>query len=144
MRVLKLEGVMNRLYNENHESLLASSQQVYCLAIFDVSSVIFIKASDKLFEGGIMVLIVFVGGLIVPLLIQYQESTRLGQVSEASKMILEKSKELSRRRTVLHKFLAGCRVLHLGLGYPFYNIGKHTFLEFIDEAANFIFTVLAF
>lgn len=143
MHILRLEGIMNRLFGDIEESILATTHHVYCLAIFVVSSFIFIKAYDMLFEGGTMVLIIFMGGLTVPLLVEYQESTRLGQVCEASQMVLKKTKEYSGKGSYLRKFAASCRVLRVNLGYPFYNIDKYTFLEFMDQAANFIFSLLA-
>lgn len=143
LRLLRFENLLNRRCGEIFESVLTTSHHVYCLAIFVVSSLIFIRAYDMLLESGILVLTIFMGGLAVPLLIEYQESTRLGQVTEASETLLKKANEFCRRGTHFHKFISSCRVLRLNLGYPFYNIDKYTFLEFVGQAANFIFTLLA-
>ncbi len=143
MHMLRLEGIMNRIFGQIDESVLATSHHVYCLAIFVVSSFIFIKAYDMLFDGGTLVLIIFIGGVTVPLLIEYQESTRLGQVCEASMMNLKKAKQYSRKGSGFDKFIESCKVLRLNLAYPFYNIDKYTFLEFLDQAADCIFNLLA-
>ncbi len=66
-----------------------------------------------LFEGGILVVTIFTCGLADPLLIEYQESTQLGQVCDASKTSLQKAYELSRSGTHFYKFVSSCRVLSM-------------------------------
>lgn len=67
----------------------------------------------------------------------------IGQLSDVSKLLLGATRKLTPRKACLYKFAASCEVLRLDVGYPFYNIDRHTFIEFLDEATNTLFSMLS-
>ncbi len=136
------EQIMNTIFNESFSTLLLSFHHMLCLVIFVGSTFIIIRMPDKILEGGVIMLLVFIVGSLLLLYIVYFEASRFGLVVDTSSDLIGAVRSQSLRRTALYKTFISCKSMDVKLAYPFYRISKETFSEFFDQGVNFIFTLL--
>ncbi len=143
MKMIRTEGVMCKMFGDLYRSVWISSHHVTLLVFFVATIFIAIKIADNLVKEGILIIIVLLASLLVPIMLEYTEGTRVGQMVDASSMLLKSTKKLCMRKTALFKFVASCQTIRLELGYPFFKVQRQSFLDFMHQAANLLFTLLA-
>jgi len=143
VQICRAEQVLNNRLNGICATVLISIHHVVCLMVIVGMSYTIIKVPHVIFDGGLVVVAFGVATIVSPLLVVYTEATEVSEVYEQSKGFVKQCKRSFRGRSMLGKFVVSFRPLRLHTAYPFFNIGKDTFLEFVSQALDFLIDMLA-
>lgn len=82
-------------------------------------------------------------GMPACLVIEYVECLKIGKIVDATKQFVCNGNALVRRTTRFGKFIRSCpKYLTIRSADPFFLITKETFIQYLDEAMNFLVTLL--
>lgn len=145
MEVIHAYRVLQLLYNVMHQfmaSVLLSFHQVACLSTASILIYFGIQFHPFITEFGPFAYVVFWGLGISPFLLVYLQSQFCGELLGKSSDFKEICVKKFPRKTVFRKFAISCTTINIPYAYPFYNMQKDTFLEFIDQVADYAITLL--
>ncbi|CAL8116717.1 unnamed protein product [Orchesella dallaii] len=142
IHLYRVQQLFNRLMNNIMASLLISFHLVVFIVCLVVSAFIWITQGDTIIESGMMC-VAFLGiAVLGPIYANFLESRFCGAVVKNSEEFLDKGRKIVKRRSIFRKFAKGGFRLTLEVAYPFFTVGRNTFLEFMQESLGFLVDLL--
>lgn len=138
-KALKL---FNVLVNEIVTSIKIAFHHVACLTSASALIYLVIKYIHVIAESGLIAIFIIGCCLISPLAIIASEKTMFAMLANISDCFIEVSKNLTRRKKMYRKFVISCQKFYVEEAFPFYKIGRNTFLEFCAQALDKSITLL--
>ncbi|CAL8143429.1 unnamed protein product [Orchesella dallaii] len=143
VNMYRTQQIINILLNEIYATILFSLHHVFCLVIFVGITYTILRVPQVLASAGPLTLFGFICGALIPLLLEYFESTELNELTDVSKEFVGKCKGMVSRRSMLRKFSVSCPPLRIQMGYPFFNVCRETFPQFMSQCIDFLIGLLA-
>lgn len=135
--------VINKLANGVLACMEVSFMQIVLLVMYVVLSYMIIAGQQLVFENEALVGFALVG-LFTSLYIEFQVAAMTDEIVTASTKFVSKSLKLSLRKSMYWKFAKSCpKCLDIKIAYPFFQMSKQTFPEFVLEGLNFLVTLTA-
>ncbi|CAL8148574.1 unnamed protein product [Orchesella dallaii] len=143
IRIFRTQQVFNTIINEIYGSVLFASHHVACMLSFLGGALALLQATEQILDGGPLMLAGILIALFASLLVEYEESMEISALCQRSDGFVRRCANLTDRRSVLHKFAKSCPNLKVHVGYPFFNVGKNTFTQFLAQGIDFLIGMLA-
>ncbi|CAL8141007.1 unnamed protein product [Orchesella dallaii] len=143
VQIYRTQQIFNRITNDICGNVLISNHHVACMLAFLGGALGLLKATDVVLDGGPLVVAVLVLAVIVPLVLEYEESKEISELCQKSEEFVRRCVNLTDPRSMLYKFAKSCPKLKVHTGYPFFNVGKDTFTQFWGQGLDFLIAMLA-
>ncbi|CAL8140981.1 unnamed protein product [Orchesella dallaii] len=136
IRIFRTQQVFDTIINAIYGSVLIAYHHVELMLCFLGGSLTLLKATDKVLDGEPLMLAALLVAVFGSLLIEYEESTEISELRQKSDEFVRR--RVSFRCSMLHKFAKSCGNLKVNSGYPFFNVGKDTFTQFLAHGFDFL------
>ncbi|CAL8141043.1 unnamed protein product [Orchesella dallaii] len=143
IRMFRTEQVINSWINSILGSILVSAHHVAYMLTLIGAAVTLLRATEEVIDGGILPLAVMLIGVFAPLCMEYAESVEISELCDKSDGFVRSCIHMTDRRTMLYKFAKSCPKLRVHTAYPFYNISRDTFPQFLSQVQEFLISILA-
>ncbi|CAL8143433.1 unnamed protein product [Orchesella dallaii] len=143
VNMYRTQQIINNILNEILATILFSLHHVFCLVIFVGTTYTILKVPEVLATGGPLTLFGFICGALIPVFLEYFEAIELNELTEVSMTFKGKCNDIMSRRSMLRKFAVSCPPLRIQAGYPFFNVSRDTFTQFMSQCIDFLISLLA-
>ncbi|CAL8143434.1 unnamed protein product [Orchesella dallaii] len=143
VNMYRTQQIINNLLNEILATILFSLHHVFALVVVVGLTYTILKVPEVLARAGPLILFGFICGASIPVFLEYFEATELNELSEVSMTFKGKCNDIMSRRSMLRKFAVSCPPLRIQAGYPFFNVSRDTFLQFMSQCIDFLISLLA-
>lgn len=134
--------LLNVLINDVVANFWLALHQIGLLGTASVLAFFVVKCHTEILENGAIGVLVVGGSLISPFLVVYFQSKYFGELRECSDQFREVGRKLVPRKTMYRRFVRSCQTFYVEEAYPFYKIGKDTFLAFWGQVVDYAVTLL--
>lgn len=136
-----------RLYNLLLNDILAtfwfSIHQVGCLTTFTVLLYFGVKFNHVVLGYGLVGILVVGGSFFAPIAVVWYQSDMFGELAETSDQFkVEGRNVIPTRKSLYTKFVRSCQTFYVEEAYPFYKIGRNTFLLFCAQGLDHAISLL--
>lgn len=135
--------IINKLANDVLACIEVSLMHIVLLVVYVVFGYMIIAGQHFVFGNEALVGFALVG-LFTSLYVEFLVATMTDEIVTASTKFVSKSLKLSLRRSMYWKFAKSCpKCLDIKIAYPFFQMRKQTFPEFLLQGLNFLVTLIA-
>ncbi|CAL8083778.1 unnamed protein product [Orchesella dallaii] len=138
VQIYRTQQIFNSITNDICGNVLISFHHVGCMLAFLGGALGLLQATDVILDGGPLVVAVLVLAVIVPLVLEYEESKDISELCQKSEEFVRRCVNLTDPRSMLYKFAKSCPKLKVHTGYPFFNVGKDTFTQFWGQGLDLL------
>ncbi len=142
--LFRIQQTFNRIINDIWGNVFVSQHQLGFMCIFVGLFYTIIHGAQEIRTGGLIFLITFCSMIVFVLSVQLMVSHKSGYHDDLCKrFVVDKGTRILNRKLRYCKFLLSCWNLKSQIAYPFYDISRETFPQFVSEGLGFFVTLSA-
>lgn len=140
IRFYRLNQVLSRMFNQFLANRMVAGHQAVIQVILVLSSFSCIRYFELIIHTPGLYILYF--AIILSVTLHYMESNLLGDTLMNSRRLKSRVKNLTKRSNIVHKAVASTWDLKVDIVHPYFTIGRHTFLQFMNSSLSFTVDVL--
>lgn len=140
MRLYREQQLLNVMFSQFIANRRIATHQCAIQVVFVIASFVSIRQFELLlYTPGYQIAFLAVGLCVF---VEFMETKTLAEAIDSSKNLREKVKKMSRRDDIVVKVIGKAWSLKFDAAYPYFHIGRHTFLEFMHSSVEILVDLL--